>query len=74
MQFHSVGVSASALSPVKSHIKFIKNTHHADDVKEIDRQLRILVKDIARKLQTAMEHESTKRRHGDHEVIESASN
>ena len=72
-QFDSVVVFASALSPVKSRIKFIKNMHHADDVKEIDRQLWILVKDTARKLQTAMEHESAKRRHSDHEVLGSAS-
>ena len=66
-------VFASALSPVKSRIEFSKNKHHADDVKEIDRQLRILVKDPARKLQMEMEHESAKRRPGDHEVIGSAS-
>ena len=72
-QFDSVLVFASALSPIKSRIKFIKNKHHADDVKEIDRQLRILVKDTARKLQTAMEHESAKRRPGYHEVIGSTS-
>ena len=36
-QFDSVVVFASALSPVKSRIKFIKNKHQADDVKEIDR-------------------------------------
>ena len=72
-QFDSVVVFASALSPIKSRIKFIKNKHRADDVKEIDPQLRILVKDTAWKLQTAMEHESAKRRPGDHEVIGSAS-
>ena len=66
-------VFASALSPVKSRIKFIKSKYHADDVREIDRQLRILVRDTARKLQTAMEHESAKRRSGDHELIGSAS-
>ena len=59
-QFDSVGVVVSPLTPVKSRIKFIKNKHHADDVKEIDRQMRILVKDTARKLQTAMENESAK--------------
>ena len=66
-------VFASALRPVKSRIKFIKNKHYADDVKEIDRQLKILVKDTARKLQTAMEDESAKRQPGDQEVIGSAS-
>ena len=72
-QFDPVVVLASARRPVKSRIKFIKSKHHADDVKEIDRQLKILVKNTARKLQTAMEHESGKRRTSDHEVIESMS-
>ena len=68
-QFDLVVVFATTLTPVKSRIKFIKNKHNPDDVKEIDRQLRILVKDTARKLQTAIEHESAKRRSGNHEVI-----
>ena len=72
-QFDSVVVFASALSPVKSCIKFIKNKYYVDDVKEIACQLWILVKDTARKLQTAIEHESAKRRPSDHEVIRSAS-
>ena len=72
-QFDSVVVFASALRPVKSRFKFIKNKHHTDDVKEIDRQLRILVKDTARKLQTAMEQESAKRGPDNPEVIGSTS-
>ena len=72
-QFDSVVVFARALRRVKSRIKFIKNKHHGDDVKEIDRQLWILVQDTARKLQRAMEHESAKPRPGHHEVIGSAS-
>ena len=62
VQFASVVVCASSIRPIKSRMKFIKNKQHANDVKEINRQLRILVKDTARKLQTAMEHESRKRR------------
>lgn len=69
----SVIIFAGALDPVKSRIQFIKKKHHSDDVKEVDHQLRTLVKDTARKLQTAIEHEFAKRRHGDHEVMGSAS-
>ena len=69
----SVMVFAGALDPVKSRIHFIKKKHHSDDVKEVNHQLRTLVKDTARKLQRAMEHESAKRRPGDHEVMGSAS-
>ena len=72
-QFDTVLLSSSSLSPVKSPIKFIKNKHPADDVKEIDCQLRIVLQDTASILQTTIENESAKRRHGDHEVIESAS-
>lgn len=60
-------VYAGALNPVKKHIQFIKNKH-PKDVKETSIQLRILVKDIARKLATSMAHESVKRRPGDHEA------
>jgi len=48
---------ASSLPPVKSQIEFVKKNHHADDVREVSRQLRILVKDTAKKLRTAMEHD-----------------
>jgi len=52
---------ASSLPPVKSQIKFVKKNHGADDVREVSGQLRILVKDTAEKLQTAMEHDYTER-------------
>ena len=61
MQLESVIVFAGARDPVKSHIQFIKKKHHSDDVKEVDHQLRTLVKDMARKLQTGMKHKSAKR-------------
>ena len=72
-QLESVIVFAGALDPVKSRIQFIKKKDHSDDVKEVDHQLRTLVKDTARKLQTAIEHESAKRRPSDHKVMGSAS-
>ena len=72
-QLESVIVFAGALDPVKLRIQFIKKMQHSDDSKKVDDERRTLVKDPARKLQTAMEHESAKRRPGDYEVMESAS-
>ena len=69
----SVIVFAGALDPVKSRIQFITKKHQSDDLKEVNHRLRTIVKDTARKLQTAMEHESAKQRPGDHEVMGSAS-
>ena len=48
---------ASSLPPVKSQIKFLKKNYWADDVREVSRPLRILVKDTAKKLRTAMEYD-----------------
>jgi len=56
----------SSLPPVKSHIEFVKKNHRADDVREVSRQLRILVKNTAKKLQTAMEYDYAER--AGHEV------
>jgi len=47
---------ASSLPPVKSQIEVVKKNHHADDVREVSHQLRILVKDMPKKVRTAMEH------------------
>jgi len=52
---------ASSLPPVKSQIEFVKKGHRADDVREVSRQLRVLVKDTAKKLPTAMEQDYTER-------------
>ena len=52
---------ASALPPVKLQIKFVKKNHRADDVMEVSRQLRILVKDTDKKLRMAMEHDYAER-------------
>ena len=52
---------ASSLPPVKSQIEFVKKNHRGDDFREVSRQLRILVKDMAKKLRTAMEHNYTER-------------
>ena len=53
-QLESVLVFVGALDPVKWRIQFIKKKHHSDDVKEVAYHLRTLVKDMARKLQTAI--------------------
>ena len=71
-QFTSIVVFASSLNPVQSRIKLIKTKHHSDDVKEVHRQLRMLVRDTAKKLQTAMEREKAKRG-GNGKVAEPAS-
>jgi len=52
---------ASSLSPVKSRIEFVKKNHCPDDVREVRRPLRIFVKDMAKKLRMAMEHDYTER-------------
>ena len=69
----SVIVFTSALSPVKSHIQLIKKKDNSYDVKEIDHQLRILVKDTARMLQTVTEPDSAAQRPSDHKVMGSVS-
>ena len=48
---------ASSLPPVKSQIQVVKENHPADDVRDVSRQLRILVKDTAKKLRTAIQHD-----------------
>jgi len=52
---------ASYLPPVKSQIEFVKQNHSAEEVKEVSRQLRILVKDTPKKLRMAMEHDYAER-------------
>jgi len=50
-QVDSIISCAPALSPVKEHIELIKREHQADDVWELIRHLKILVKDSAKKVQ-----------------------
>jgi len=42
---------ARSLTPVKSRIKLIKTNHRPEDVDEVKRQIRVLVRDTAKKLQ-----------------------
>jgi len=43
------------LSPVKERIELSKCQHHADDLLELNRHLKILVRDSGKKLQTTKE-------------------
>ena len=52
-QVDAITVFARALTPVKDQVVLIKKKHHPDDVKELPRQLRMLVKDLPRKLHTS---------------------
>jgi len=52
-QVEAITVFARALPPVKDRVTHIKKNHHPDDVVELTRQLRMLVKDSARKLHTS---------------------
>jgi len=42
---------ARSLRPVKGRIKLIKTNHRPEDVDEVERQIRLLVTDTAKKLQ-----------------------
>jgi len=50
-QMDSVLSFASSLTPVKGRIKLIKTNHRPEDVNEVERQIRVLVRDTAKKLQ-----------------------
>jgi len=52
-QVEAITVFARALLPVKDPVTNIKKNHHPDDVVELSRHLRMLVKDSARKLHTS---------------------
>ena len=52
-QVDAITLFARSLSPVKEPVTLIKTKDHADDVEELSRCLRMLVKDSARKLHTS---------------------
>ena len=52
-QVEAITVFARALPPVKDRVTHIKKNHHPDTVVEVTRHLRMLVKDLARKLHTS---------------------
>jgi hypothetical protein len=53
-ELDSINSFARSLPPVRGHIAAIKKKHRPEDVVEVGRQLRVLVKDTARKLQTTL--------------------
>jgi len=56
-QVDSILLFARGLSPVKERIELIKCQHHADDLLELNRHLKILVRDSGKKLQTTKERQ-----------------
>jgi hypothetical protein len=50
-QLDTVLSFARSLSPVKGRIKLIKTKHRPEDVDEVERQIKVLVRDTAKKLQ-----------------------
>jgi len=46
---------------VKERIELLKSQHHAEDVGELIRHLKILVKDVAKKLQMSNKRQKAKR-------------
>jgi len=50
-QMDSVLSFARSLTPVKGQIKLIKTNHRPEDVDQVERQIRVLVRDTAKKLQ-----------------------
>ena len=55
-QVESILLFAHGLSPVKERIELIKCQHHANDLLELNRHQKILVRDSGKKLQTTKEH------------------
>jgi len=53
----SILLFACGLSPVKERIELIKCQHHAEDLLELNRHLKILVRDSGKKLQTTKERQ-----------------
>ena len=53
IQVDAITVLGLALTPVKDHVVLIKQKHHLDHVKELTRQVKMLVNDSARKLHTS---------------------
>jgi len=60
-QVDSILFFARGLSPVKERIELIKREHYADDLLELNRHLKILVRDSGKKLQTTKERQRAAR-------------
>ena len=55
---------AHSRPPIKQRVALVEAEHHADDVGELLRHLRILVKDWAKKIQATKEHHNVERAGG----------
>jgi hypothetical protein len=64
-QLESVLAFARSPPPVSIRVELLKKQYRADDVVELDRQLKLLVKDTAQKLQTTIEHLNAEEEGGD---------
>ena len=69
-QVEAITVFAWPLPPVNDRVAHIKSNHHPDDVVELIRPLRTLIKDSARKLHTSNLRGFAKRAGGT-DVVES---
>jgi len=56
-QVDSILLFAHGLSPVKERIELIKCKHHTGDLLELNRHLKIVVRDSGKKLQTTKERQ-----------------
>jgi len=56
-QVDSILLFARGLSPVKERIELIKRQHHTYDLLELNRHLKILVRDSGKKLQISKERQ-----------------
>jgi len=55
-QMDSVLSFTRSLTPVKGRIKLIRTNHRPEDVDEVEHQIRVLVRDTAKKLQATNDH------------------
>jgi len=60
-QMDSVLSFARSLTPVKGRIKLIKTNHHPEDVDDDKRQIRVLVRNTAKKLQATNDRHHAER-------------
>jgi len=72
MQVDSILLFACGLSPVKERIELIKHQHHADDRLELNRHLKIIVRDSGKQLPTTKKRQRA-RRDGRGDITERAS-
>jgi len=60
-QVNSIISFVRSLLPVKKHIELMKSQHHTEDVRELIHYLKILFKDLGKKLQRSNERQKAER-------------